>query len=408
VTPGLGPLGPYAHYRALRAQGPIHWEAGAFNGAWVLTTFDGVQAALKDPRLSAHRTAGWVLRKGLRATARPRLSEMQRLFSRALLFADKPSHPHLRAMLAPAFRPARLQELQRSIVNITTALMDSVERGVAADGEFDFIDAFAKQLPLRVIGQLLGVRVDADHDLLAWSTDVATFLGSLAPTEPEAIAAAEGMLKIAEHLESAIASRQFDDRGLVADLLRCRDAGQLASFEELLSQAVMMLFAGLETTRHFLGTGLCALLHEPDRHAIAAAPQRLANAARELLRWDSPVQYTARRATCSFQLHGAKIRRGDLVLPLLGAANRDPEKYADPESLQLEREVGMPISFGAGPHFCIGAQLTLLEAEHAFGAWLGRFPDLHLAGPAPQWLASPLYRGLKSLRLCLWRPAMPA
>lgn len=395
-----GPRGPYPFYRELRSRGPIHWEAGAFNGAWLLTTFDGVQAALKDARLSAHRTAGWLMRKELRgAASRPRLSDMQRLFARALLFADKPVHPRLRGLLSAAFQPARLQQLRHDIVAITQALIDDIERRVPADGAFDFIDAFAKHLPLRVIGRLLGVGVEASGELLAWSADVACFLGSLAPTEDEAGVAAEGMLGLAGYLESVIARRQFDDEGLIALLLRARDAGQVESTEELLSQAVMMLFAGLETTRHFLGTGLYWLLQQPDRQAIAGAPERLGTAVRELLRWDSPVQYTARRARCAFELQGVEIRRGDLVLPLLGAANRDPQKYANAESLDLARATGMPISFGAGPHFCMGAQLTLMEAEHAFGALLRRWPDLRLADAGANWLSSPLYRGMQSLAL---------
>jgi len=404
--PGLND--PYAAYRELRARGAVHWDEGAFNGAWVLTTFEGVQGALKDPRLSAHRTAGWILRRELRASAsRRRLSEMQRLFSRALLFADRPRHPQLRGLMSAAFQPARLKELQQAIVDITAELLDGIARQVPADREVDFIAAFARHLPLRVIGRLLGVSVDASDELLAWSTDIAAFLGSLSPSEEEAACAAEGLLKLAEHLEAAIAGRQFDEGGLVALLLRQRDAGQLASFEELLSQAVMMLFAGLETTRHFLGTGLYWLLHEPDRLAIAGNPARLAVAVRELLRWDSPVQYTARRATCAFQLCGTDIRRGDLVLPLLGAANRDPARYADAESLDLDRVVGMPISFGAGPHFCMGAQLTLLEAERAFGEWLRRWPGLSLAAGEPAWLSSPLYRGLQNLRLRLGGADVP-
>ncbi|MDR7333818.1 cytochrome P450 [Roseateles asaccharophilus] len=394
-----GPLGPYAAYRDLRSAGPIHWDEAAFNGAWVLTTFDGVQSALKDPRLSAHRTAGWILRRELRASGSgARLSDMQRLFSRALLFADKPRHPQLRALMSAPFQPAGLAAMQRAIVEITAELLDDIDRRTAADATFDFIDAFAKHLPLRVIGKLLGVSVEASDELLASSIDVAGFLGSLSPTQDEASTAAEGMLTLAEHLECVIAQRRFDDQGLVAALLRHHEAGRLESFEELLSQAVMMLFAGLETTRHFLGTGLYWLLQEADRLAIAHAPQRLATAVRELLRWDSPVQYTARRATCAFQLHGVDIQRGDLVLPLLGAANRDPGRYADAESLELGRQVGMPISFGAGPHFCMGAQLTLLEAEHAFSACLKRWPQLQVAAE-PVWLSSPLYRGMKSLHL---------
>ncbi len=401
-------MGPYATYRALRSAGPIHWQENAFNGAWVLTTFEGVQSALKDPRLSAHRTAGWIMRRELRASSNgARLSEMQRLFSRALLFADRPRHPQLRGLMAGAFQPSRLKDLQQSIADITSALIDDIARHTPDGGEVDFIDAFARHLPLRVIGQLLGVSIDASEELLRWSTDIAAFLGSLSPTEQQASTAAEGLLKLARYLELAIAHRQFDDHGLVATLLQHREAGRLDSFEEVLSQSVMMLFAGLETTRHFLGTGLYWLLQEPDRLAIARTPHRLANAVRELLRWDSPVQYTARRATSAFQLQGVDVRRGDLVLPLLGAANRDPAKYVDAESLHLDRAVGMPISFGAGAHFCLGAQLTLLEAEHAFSALFQRWPGLHLAAVEPVWLSSPLYRGMTSLRLGLCGDVLP-
>jgi len=130
----------------------------------------------------------------------------------------------------------------------------------------------------------------------------------------------------------------------------------------------------------------------------------LKNTVRELLRWDSPVQYTGRRANCDFSLYGMQIRRGDLVLPLIGAANRDPARYADPEELRLDRQVGMPLSFGSGPHVCIGATLTLMEVEATIAVLLRRWPDLQIAEGLDDWIASPLYRGFVSLPLCRGGP----
>jgi cytochrome P450 len=178
----------------------------------------------------------------------------------------------------------------------------------------------------------------------------------------------------------------------------------------MLAQCVMLLFAGHETTRHLLGTAVYWLLQAPGRWRSLADPARLKSAVRELLRWDSPVQYTGRRANCAFELFGTEIRRGDLVLPLIGAANRDPGRYEAADVLDLDRQVGPPLSFGAGPHVCIGAGLTLMEAECAIESLVRRWPGVRLADREPEWLSAPLYRGLATLRLCregegVWPPA---
>ncbi|UUZ62833.1 cytochrome P450 [Polaromonas sp. P1-6] len=174
----------------------------------------------------------------------------------------------------------------------------------------------------------------------------------------------------------------------------------------MLAQCAMLLFAGFETTRHLLGSGLQALLAHPDQwQRLRQAPELLPGAVRELLRYDSPVQYTGRRVTTDLVLHGQQLRRGDLVVPLIGAANRDPRCYAQPDALDITRRDGSSLSFGSGPHVCIGAALTLMEAEIVFRQLLRRWPELSLVDATPHWIGNPLYRGLVTLPLRRGAPA---
>ncbi len=391
---------PYGHYRQLRARGPIAWADDLFGGAWLLTTFEGVQAALKDPRLSAHRTGGWVMREALRGSPeRRQLTEMQRLFARAMLFVDKPAHPRLRAAMQRGFVPERIQALRPVVAALVDGLIARIDAVFDAAAPFDFIEHFARPLPAQVIARLLGLRSVGGETFLAWSTDLAAFLGAVSPSVAQALAARASVLGMGEAIAGCMARGDLDDDGLVARLAGARERGEIESAAEMLAQCVMLLFAGHETTRHFLGTAVYWLLREPGAWRSLQDPLRLKSAVRELLRWDSPVQYTGRRANGDFELFGAPVRRGDLVLPLIGAANRDPGRYAEPDTLDLDRAVGLPLSFGSGPHVCIGASLTLMEAECALEALVRRWPDLRLHGDAPPWLAAPLYRGLVSLPL---------
>lgn len=390
---------PYAHYRELQQRGPIHWAPELFGGAWLLTSFDGVQAALKDTRLSAQRTGGWVMRQARRASPeRRRLTDMQRLFARAMLFVDKPAHPRLRAAMQQTFRPARIEALRGQVDALVDGLIDAVEQSVPDGAPFDFIARVATPLPSRVISRFLGLPLADESRFLAWSQALAAFLGAVQPGAVETEAAHAALLAMAGEIDRCIRAGELQPDGLIAGLAEAEARGLIEGRTELLAQCAMLLFAGHETTRHLLGTAVYWLLRE-GRWASLQDPARLRPAVRELLRWDSPVQYTGRRANCDFRLFDADLRRGDLVLPLIGAANRDPARYERADMLDLDRPLGLPLSFGSGPHVCIGAALTLMEVECALGALLRRWPALRLADTAPPWIAAPLYRGLSSLTL---------
>ena len=385
---------PYPAYRALRDAGPIHWSEEFFGGAWLLTRHADVELVLRDPRFSAQRTGGWV--RGSEATP-GELTGFQRLFARALLFLDAPDHPRVRKVLAAGFRADALARLRPEIERIANELLDGQEGAE----RFDFIQAVARPLPVRVISRILGIDGSDRAEVMAWSDDLAAFIGAPLPTRDLARRAQASLLAMTRYFEELLPhKRRMPGDDLVSRLVQAEPSGEIEGGAELLSQCAMLLFAGHETTRNLLGNGLQALLSHPAQwQRLQSEPALLPGAVRELLRYDSPVQYTGRRVATDLVLHGQLLRRGDLVLPLIGAANRDPARYPDPDTLDVARDNGGSLSFGSGPHVCIGAALTRMEAEIVLRGLLRRYPDLQLADVRTRWSGNPVYRGLMTLPL---------
>lgn len=409
---------PYPRYAALREAAALHWSPALFQGAWLVTRHADVDAALRSPQLSAQRTAAWIGRidaNGRRARAE--LDAMQRLFARALLFLDAPEHTRLRTVLAAGFHPQRIRALAPRI----EALADTCLAALPATGRCDFMPAFARPFPSRVTCLLLGIDSAHQDDFIAWSDDLAAFISATQPDIELARRAQRSLLALKRCLATIIAARRHapgDD--LISLLLAAQAQGQVrgqVSGEadddtELLAQCAMLLLAGHETTRNLLGNGLHALLRppappsassasspplpSPPWQALAAEPQHMGIAVRELLRYDSPVQYTARRAITDMLLCGQPVRRGELVVALIGSANRDPRRYHAPDRLDLSRREAVHLAFGRGPHMCIGAGLALMVADIAFTRLLRRHPHLTLAG-TPRWNGNAALRGLASL-----------
>ncbi len=387
---------PYPTYHALREAGPIHWSEEFFGGAWLVTRHEDVETVLRDPRYSARRTGGWVMRNS--EGARETLCPFQRLFGRAMLFLDAPDHTRVRQVLNAGFRPAALRSLSTHIEQFVADLMSPLDKPT----EFDFIEAVAKPLPAWVIAKLLGLDATEQPEFITWSDDLADFIGAPQPTHELTRRAQISLLKMSACFEALLAKRRCGEvkDDLIGQLLRAEADGTIEAGAELLAQCAMLLFAGHETTRNLLGNGLYALLNHPEQwHRLQHEPTLLPNALRELLRYDSPVQYTGRRVAADHVLHGRELRRGQLVIGLIGAANRDPARYREPDRLDVTRREGSHLSFGHGPHVCIGAALTLMEAEITFRALLARWPRLALADTAPAWSGNPVYRGLATLHV---------
>ena len=399
---------PYPSYEALRAAGPIHWSTEFFGGAWLLTNHADVEMVLRDAqRFSAQRTGGWVMhtagdRKDVRDDeARRELGLFQRLFARAMLFMDAPDHTRLRQVMQPAFRPAVMLALQAELEQMIQRLMDDIDRDTAhSSTSIDFMARFARPLPAQVICRMMGIAASDQAEFITWSDDLAAFIGAPQPTLEQARTAHVALQAMSAYFNTVLPQkRQSPGDDLLSRLAVGEAAGQVHSGAELLAQCAMLLFAGHETTRNLLGNGVQVLLSQPGAwQALHKDPSLIPGAVRELLRYECPVQYTGRRVTTEMVLHGQRLQRGDLVVGLIGAANRDPAQYEAAQQFDLRRKAGSSLAFGHGVHICIGAALTLLEGEAALRALVQRWPNLHLASDAaPDWVPNPVYRGLGSL-----------
>jgi cytochrome P450 len=386
---------PYPAYRALREAGPIHWSEEFFGGAWLLTRHADVEAALRDPRLSAQRTGGWVMST---AHDRSELVPMQRLFSRAMLFLDAPAHPRLRRVLQPAFHPHALAELEPVVQRLAHELVDAISGRSA-----DFMAGVARPLPALVIARLMGVDDALHDDFLRWSDDLAVFIGATHPSATQVRQAQRSLLAMADYFQHDLLPhrRRVPGNDLVSRLLQGLDAGTVHDHTELLAQCAMLLFAGYETTRNLLGNSLHALACQPEQwQRLLQQPAAVPNAVRELLRYDSPVQWSGRRVAQDLTLHGQQLLRGELVVALIGAANRDPLRHESPDCLDVVRSSPGTLSFGSGAHACLGAMLTQMEMQAVLMALLRRSPTPRLTG-SPSRNGNPLYRGFSTLPMTL-------
>jgi len=394
VTPAFM-ANPYPAYRAMREAGPLHWCEEFSGGAWLLTRHADVEQVLKDPRFSAQRTGAWVKD---REEAPGELRGFQQLFARALLFLDAPEHPRIRKVLNAGFRPDLLHGLAPRIEQVACKLLDRVEQEHRET--FDFIDAVARPLPVRAMTLLMGIE-QPHEDFMAWSEHLASFIGEAQPSREQARRAQASLVAMSRYFDCLLAlKRKAPGDDLVSRLAQAQVKGQIEDGAELLAQCAMLLFAGHETTRHLLGSSVQALLAHPAQwQRLQREPALLPGAIRELLRFESPVQYTGRRVATDLVLHGTQLRRGELVLAMIGAASRDPARYPDPDVLDITRHQGTSLAFGSGPHVCIGAALTLMEASAVLAQLLQRWPRLSLAEAAPRWGDKPAYRGLTALPL---------
>ena len=387
---------PYPFYRMLRSNNPVFRVPvgdATSPGLCILTRHRDVQSVLKDARFSADRRRASIVEQFQdRLPINAALGEEGGL--RSMLLMDPPDHTRVRGLVSKAFTPRRVAELRPRVEAIVTALLDAVDGA----GSFDLIDAVAAPLPAIVIAELLGVPAEDHRQFKEWSGALVSAIGSTNPQDARTqFEAALGQLL--DYLRAIIAERRKVPRDdLISAMLGAQEERDALSDAELLATSNLLLIAGHETTTNLIGNGTLALLRNPDQFARLRDDRSLLRSAiDELLRYDSPVQATGRVAKVDVDLDGATLPAGALVMTAIGAANRDPEVFADPERLDLGRIDNHHLSFGFGAHFCLGAPLARLEAELAFHALLDRFPNLELASETLTYRANPILRGLVAL-----------
>jgi hypothetical protein len=382
---------PYPVYHRLRAEDPVHHHPFGF---YVLTRYDDVAAFLRDPRFG---------KSGYQALFESRFGggADASWLALSMLFRDPPDHTRLRALVGKAFTPRVVETLRPRVQTIVDRLLDRA----AGAGRMEVIADLAYPLPVTVISELLGVPATEADVVRGWSLDLARALDAIAlPVDPEVIErgrrATGDMVDYFRRL--AEARRRQPGPDLLSGLVEAEEAGDRLTERELLATCVLLYVAGHETTVNLIGNGLLALLRHPEeRRRLRDNPALVSGAIEELLRFDGPVQRTGRMATCDAEIGGVAIPAGSLVLGFLGAANRDPAHFAEPDRLDVARDEPRHLAFGSGIHYCLGAPLARLEAQVAIGTLLGRFPGLTLAVERPAWRPSSTLRGLEALPVAL-------
>ena len=383
---------PYPVYDLLRSEQPVYRSP---IGPLFVTSYDDCAHLLRDPRLTRRFEDSWEQRAIFQNSVGRAWFEEQ---SRWMLWLDPPDHTRLRGLVSKAFTPRYVAKLHDQVAAIVARLIDDL-RGA---GEVDFISAFAFELPITVICDMLGVPTDDRADFRQWTIALAQTLEPLPPDDVQD-AADEAAIKIGAFFHDLIAQRRNqpgDD--LLHALIAAEEEGHRLSEDEIVSTAALLLGAGFETTTNLLGNGMLALLRHPDQwQALIDEPAGLAPAAvEELLRYDSPVQMaTPRVANESMEVAGTAIDPGDVVVTIVAGGNRDPQRFDNPNVVNLRRPDPDPLSFGGGPHFCLGASLARLEGAVAFESLAIALPHMTLADDDPQWRRALNLRGLESLRV---------
>ena len=384
-------------YARMREQDPVLLQPGIDGETpiWFLTRYEDVVAVLVDDER--------FVRDPLLALSDDEIAHMRAdmpadfaFIENHMLNKDGADHRRLRRLVTKAFTPRMVEQLRPRIQAIADELLDAVQER----GEMELVEEFAFPLPITVIAELLGIPVADQRRFREWSDAVVS--PSISPAEVERFLAL--MRDFVAYLRDLFERRRREpDEDLISALLQAEEAGDSLSEQKLFSTVILLIVAGHETTVSLIGSAVLALLTEPEvLERLRSEPERIPAAVEELLRREAAVDRTLNRwAATDVELGGQKIERGDLVIAILGAADRDPARFPEPDVLDLDRQDNKHVAFGRGSHYCLGAPLARLETEIALATLLRRLPGLRLAGDAKavEWRPVPLFRSLVALQV---------
>ena len=379
---------PYPLYHRLRTEDPVHWDP--YLHAWVITRYPDVIRVLQT--FSARRTPS---PEQLSALGLGALDPIAQIMVRQMLFLDAPDHVRLRGLASVAFTPRRVEGLRAHIQDIVDGLLDRV----AHSGHADLIADLAAPMPAIVTAELMGVPVGDHEQLKSWSADFAEMLGNFQHNPERIPRVLRSVEEMTGYFREAIGEQRERPRdGLIHALMTAEVDGLRLTEEEVIANTIVTMVGGQETTTNLIGNGILSLLRNPGQlQKLRDDASLTPSAVEELLRYESPSQHTARLASADVEMGGKTIRRRQAVIAVMGAANRDPERFRDPDRLDITRPDNRHVAFGWAAHFCFGAPLARMEGQIAFETMLRRLPKLALDTQALEWRHNLGLRGLASL-----------
>jgi cytochrome P450 len=379
---------PYPLFRRLRTEDPVHWDH--FLHTWVVTRYVDVLEVLHT--FSARRTH---TPEKLAAMGLSEMGPIAQLMVQLMLFMDPPAHTRLRSLASYAFGPARVAVLRSHIREVVQRLMDAVRE----NHRMDIIRDLAEPLPAIVTAEMLGVPSEDRHRLKIWSRDFAEMLGNFQHNPEHAPRMLRTVHEMSAYFRDVIQQQRDKPReGLVHSLMTAEVDGDRLTDEEVVASSIVTMVGGLETTTNLIGNGVLTLLRNPAeiktlRDDLALIP----SAVEEMLRYESPSQHTGRVAAVDAELGGKTIKKGQAVMAVMAAANRDPERFPDPDRFEIARQDNRHLAFGYAAHFCFGAALARVEGQEAFEAIVRDLPNLQLEPGPLVWRNNLGLRGLTSL-----------
>ena len=381
---------PYQMYEKLREHDPVHWDP--YMHAWVVTSYPEVLKVLMN--YSADRTP---LPAYLDELGLSFMKPFSEVMLQQMMFMDGAKHARLRSLCAAAFTPRRVEGLRSVIESVAENLIDKF----IAAGSVDLITEFANPLPAIVTAKLLGVPVEDHEQLHAWVLDLAEVLGNFQHHPDRVVQIVQSLDALKRYIAAIIEEQRVQpNEGLIQSLMIAEVDGNRLSNDEVIANTIITLIGGHETTTNLIASGFLTLLREPDaREQLRSSPEIINSAVEELLRFESPVQHTARIAPEDVELGGKRIKKGERVVAVLAAANRDPNRFANPNSLDLLRPDNRHLAFGWAAHFCFGAPLARMEGQIAFVALLRRLKNPVLSRRKLTWRENAGLRGLTELHV---------
>jgi cytochrome P450 len=386
---------PHPYFRSLRTNDPVHWNEKY--RAWFIHRYDDVVEALRDSRFASSR-----IRPAFERLS-PEEQEERRptydVLMEWLVFRDPPDHTRLRKLVSRAFTPRAIESWRQRADQIVGEMVDQI---VDRDS-IDLIHDFAYPIPAVVIAEIMGVP-PSDRDLFKeWSDSVMTLVFGARGMEDRRTKAQHGLGELATYLGELVTYyRKHPSENIIGDLITSQEGDDQLSDHEIVSNLVLFLFGGHETTTNLIGNGTKALLDHPEQaYLLRQDPSLFKGAIEEILRFDGPSKMEVRTLVADLDMRGQTLHAGEMVYLVQHAANRDPEQFDNPDRFDITRNPNPHIGFGFGIHFCLGAALARLEGSIALEALVGRFPDMAFDEQPAKWVPTMLSRGMESLPIRL-------